>query len=129
MTDLYDYGWNEEREQHRARFTPDLVPGRVVAEHRDLYRIQAAMGELSATVAGRLRDRAENRGDLPAVGDWVLLDSGEAGGVAVIREVLPRRSRFSRKVAVVYAACGVPKHVLRFGTPSLGEPIHALRSA
>ncbi len=55
------------------------MPGRVVAEHRDLYRVQAASGEVWAWMAGRLRYQAENRGDLPAMGDWVLLDAGEPG--------------------------------------------------
>lgn len=93
------------RLERRAR-TASPVPfgagrgtGRVVAEHRDLYRVQTAFGDVSARITGRLRYQPGNRRDLPTVGDWVLLDAGEPDGVAVLREVLPRRSRFSRKVA------------------------------
>src|ERR671925_903719 len=100
MTDLREYGWTDELEQHYREYSgAALVPGRVVAEHRDQYRVQTAAGELSARIAGRLRYRADDRAALPAVGDWVVLEAGTADSVAVTRAVLPRRSRFSRKVA------------------------------
>ena len=100
MIDLCEYGWSDElAAAQRASAHAALAPGRVTAEHRDLYRVIAAAGEASARLAGRLRHHAADRGALPAVGDWVLLDASATGGTAVIREVLPRRSRFSRNVA------------------------------
>jgi ribosome biogenesis GTPase len=42
---------------------------------------------------------AAGRRELPAVGDWVALWPDPAGGRAVIKAVLPRKSWFSRKVA------------------------------
>ena len=99
MTALDEWGWSEDRERERQAFPAHLAPARVVAEHRGRYRVQAAAGERTATVAGRLRHEAETRADLPAVGDWVLVEAADADGAAVIRAVLPRSSRFSRKVA------------------------------
>ena len=100
MIDLAAYGWDFDLEEdRRAAEHAALMPGRVVAEHRDRFRVQTSDGELGARVAGRLRHHARHRSDLPVVGDWVLLDAPDPAGSAVIREVLPRRSRLSRKVA------------------------------
>jgi ribosome biogenesis GTPase len=54
-------------------------------------------GEIAATCTGRLLHSSTNRGDLPAVGDWVAvrLRTGEARGD--IHAVLPRRTKFSRR--------------------------------
>ena len=100
MTDLTEYGWDDVLAQaRRASSHPELIPARIVAEHRDLFRAQAASGAVSARIAGRMRHRAVHRSELPVVGDWVLLDAPDPAGTAVIRELLPRRSRLSRKVA------------------------------
>lgn len=72
--------------------------GRVSAEHKQSYVVWAENGEYLAQVAGRLRHGAQGRGDFPAVGDWVLL-SVPSLDQAIIHEVLPRKSKFSRKVA------------------------------
>lgn len=55
--------------------------------------------ELAADVPGKMRRQATLSSELPAVGDWVALRRlpGEERGV--IEAVLPRRSKFSRKVA------------------------------
>ena len=76
----------------------DVVPARVVAEHRDRYVVLDADGERTAVLAGRLRHHARSREELPATGDWVAVDAG-AEGTAAIHAVLPRRSAFRRKVA------------------------------
>ena len=79
----------------------DLHPARIVVEHRSNYRIRDEHGESSARLAGRLRHQAEHRGDLPAVGDWVLVDRPEHDGEAIIHAVLNRKTKFSRKAAGV----------------------------
>jgi ribosome biogenesis GTPase / thiamine phosphate phosphatase len=91
---LYDLGWSDQLE---SEFEPHaahgLVPARVAVEHRGAYDLYAAGGELRAEVAPRLRSAAQRRADFPAVGDWVALGGG------LIHAVLPRRTKFSRKVA------------------------------
>jgi ribosome biogenesis GTPase len=49
-------------------------------------------------LAGRVKHRASSRGALPVVGDWVAVRQrpGERGAII---DVLPRRSRFSRRMA------------------------------
>jgi ribosome biogenesis GTPase len=82
---LHEYGW--------ARYAPatasDPHCGRVALVHRDHSIVWTAAGEVIATLSGHLRhlDAAQ-----PCVGDWVILREG-----AVIAEILPRRTKLSRK--------------------------------
>lgn len=76
-----------------------MIRARVIAQHRGQYRLDGGDGELAGQVAGRLRHEAGAASDLPAVGDWVLAEPASDGSLAVIREILPRRSKLSRKVA------------------------------
>lgn len=99
VIDLHDFGWNDGLEQSRQAYAADLVPARVVAEHRNAYRVQTTDSEIAAKTSGRLRHTATGRGDLPAVGDWVLITPAQPDQGAVIRHVLPRFSSFSRKAA------------------------------
>jgi ribosome biogenesis GTPase len=99
-TDLVSLGWTADVEAEFRRLAgADLVAGRVSLEHNHVYRVLTGDGEWLAEAAGRLKFRAEGRDELPAVGDWVGLRPPPAGGRALIRLILPRRSSFSRKVA------------------------------
>jgi ribosome biogenesis GTPase len=96
---LDDFGWDEGW----ARKFADAgqhghLPARVVAEHRGQFRIQTDGAERKARVSGRLRHEAQSPADLPTVGDWVTV-AEDSGGEAQIHQVLPRRTRFSRKSA------------------------------
>jgi ribosome biogenesis GTPase len=95
--DLKDLGWDDDWSKAFAPFAADqLVPGRVAIEFNYIYRVFAESGELQVQHAGRLRHQADS---LSAVGDWVAVKPtpGEAAGT--IEAILPRRSKFSRKVA------------------------------
>jgi ribosome biogenesis GTPase len=100
FTGLASFGW---RESCALEFPKGegLVGARVVAEHRINYRVQMAIAERSAKVSGKLRHLAVCQADLPAVGDWVAVDAPAGDGEVVIHHVLPRKSKFSRKVAGV----------------------------
>ena len=77
-----------------------LYIGRVVSQSKDLYRVAAENGELTAEVSGKLRFDAASLSDYPAVGDFVMLDRNDnAGGNAIIHHVLSRKSAFIRKAA------------------------------
>jgi len=93
-------GWDEA---FAAAFSPyaaqGAVPARVTLEHQHIYTVHTGHADLLATVAGGFRHRATARREFPAVGDWVSLRALEAGRRGVIEAVLPRRSKFSRKVA------------------------------
>jgi ribosome biogenesis GTPase len=76
-----------------------MLPGRVVAEHRERYSVAGEDGDIPAVLAGRVRHAASAREDLPAVGDWVGVSRAGDDGAAVVRFVVPRRSAFVRKTA------------------------------
>jgi len=67
--------------------------------HRLGYRVLHPEGELEAVLPGRVRRAAAERADLPAVGDWVALRLEPREPKGLIQAVLPRRSKFSRKLA------------------------------
>jgi ribosome biogenesis GTPase / thiamine phosphate phosphatase len=96
---LSAYGWDSFFSEH---FQPHAagghLPGRVLLEYNQFYRVVTARGELLAEVAGRLKHEAASRADLPAVGDWVALRPMPDERKATVSAVLPRRSRFVRKV-------------------------------
>ena len=93
-------GWTADRQHDADRLrAAGLVPGRVSLEHNHVFRVLTADGERLAEAAGRLKHQASGKDELPVVGDWVGLTVDARGDRALIREVLPRRTRFSRKVA------------------------------
>ena len=98
---LADLGWDEAFATAFKALAPgaDLQPARVVIEFNYLYRVWAEDGEQDATASGRLKHRAANRSEMPAVGDWVALRKRADQDQGAIVAVLPRRSAFSRKAA------------------------------
>jgi ribosome biogenesis GTPase len=89
-------GWGEPFASAFAPFAREgLVPGRVIGQTGS-YQVGTGGADLAAESVGKLK---REPGGLPAVGDWVALEPATtATGLARIHAVLPRRSRFSRKV-------------------------------
>lgn len=99
LFDLKDLGWDAQWAAAFDRYAAEgLVPARVAIEFNYIYRLYAETGELQAQQAGRLRHEARSREELSAVGDWVAVRLG-GDNTATIEAILPRRSKFSRKVA------------------------------
>ncbi|NQW03218.1 MAG: ribosome small subunit-dependent GTPase A [Acidobacteria bacterium] len=100
MPSLPELGWNEHfARAYQVHDGPGMLPGRVALEHNQFYRVLTQDAELLAEAAGRLKHEAAGRHELPAVGDWVALKYDAGGDQAVIRAVLPRLGKFSRKSA------------------------------
>lgn len=77
-----------------------LYRARVSVQHKGMYKVLCENSELQAEISGKLYYDAQDTGELPVVGDFVLIDreSDEAGN-AVIHQVFPRKSAFTRKAA------------------------------
>jgi ribosome biogenesis GTPase len=98
--ELKDLGWDDEWERVFAPYAQQgLVPARVAIEFNYIYRLYATAGELQGQHAGRLRHEAVSKEQLSAVGDWVAMLPTPGEATATIEAVLPRRTKFSRKVA------------------------------
>ncbi|GJQ21598.1 MAG: putative ribosome biogenesis GTPase RsgA [Bacteroidia bacterium] len=97
---LSSVGWNDFFEQ---AFTPfrgsPLVPARVALQHRNYYVLYSELGELRGETTGKMHYMASGPQDLPAVGDWVVINPRPDEGAATIVEILPRRTKFSRQAA------------------------------
>ncbi len=97
---LKDYGWNVYWSNCLQEFgDKTFKAGRVIVEHKHIYRIMTEEGELLAEVSGKYRFNSKGYEDFPAVGDWVAVSTRPAEGKATIHGILKRRSCFSRKVA------------------------------
>ena len=98
--DLSELGWDARWARAFEPFAAQgLVPARVAIEFNYIYRLYAEAGEWQAQHAGRVRHLATGREQLSSVGDWVAARPTVGEASATIEAVLPRRTRFSRKVA------------------------------
>jgi ribosome biogenesis GTPase len=96
---LRDWGWTPEREDElRDHVEGGKVPARVIAQHRGEYRLMTPWAPATGVAPGRMLHRASGHRELPAVGDWVLIEPS-ADGPATVVEILPRRTQFVRRRA------------------------------
>ncbi len=97
--DLLNLGFTEGLIRDAA-LRDGLFLGRVVAQHRNLYKVVTADSELIAEISGRMRHASGEGSDYPAVGDFVMIDRADPRhGNAIIHEILPRKSAFVRRAA------------------------------
>lgn len=97
---LESLGWNSF---FAREFDPYLqqgyTVGRVAKEQKKSYVLYTESGEIAAEISGKMRYLASLRTDFPAVGDWVVINFVNGAEKATIYEILPRTSKFSRKIA------------------------------
>ncbi len=100
MNNLKNIGMSAELNSLFNETYPDgLKLGRVALEHKHSYRVWLDEGEYLCTLAGKLTFEANGREDLPAVGDWVAVQASPGEMRGIIKGILPRKSKFSRKAA------------------------------
>jgi ribosome biogenesis GTPase / thiamine phosphate phosphatase len=94
-------GWNQDLDRAFQEWADkaNVRPGRVLIEFNYICRVWCEGGEIEAVRSGRLTHRATSRGELPAVGDWVVVRKRRDENRGAIVAVLPRRSWFSRRMA------------------------------
>jgi len=99
-----NYGWNESWETKWSQQSNNeklhaSTAGRILLEHKHMYRVVTDEGEWLASLSGNFKHQAHERRDYPAVGDWVAVEKMPGEEKGIIRSILPRTSIFSRKVA------------------------------
>jgi len=95
LTTIKNYGWNEIWQE---KIETGGVPGRVVLEHKNLYRVITDHGEWLSSLSGKYR-HSHSKAEFPCVGDWVVVEQMPGEEKGIIHQVLPRISSFSRKAA------------------------------
>jgi len=94
---LSSYGWSDRLQNDFQPYADrGLVPARVIVQQRNLYRLVTAAGETGGRISGLFRHEAAH-GGFPVTGDWVAVEM--KGADAVIAEVLPRSTAFTRMAA------------------------------
>jgi len=96
--DLTEMGWNSFFEGNFEEYKRKFIPARVTRHLKHHYQVFCEEGEFTAKIAGGIRYRAENKGMFPAVGDWVAIKLRKEEETARIQAILPRKTKFSRKV-------------------------------
>jgi ribosome biogenesis GTPase len=97
---LEDLGWNEAFAAEFSAFTrKGWEPARLIRDNKITYGALLGDGrELEVVMGGKVYHDAETDAELPAVGDWVALETGDDNNEHVIRARLSRQSCFSRKM-------------------------------
>ncbi len=98
---LADLGWTDAL---AAAFAPHAGPGReparVTLQLKGFWEVTTAGTARLADCSGRFLNTTTAIADMPAVGDWVVIEPLPGrDDPALIHAVLPRRTRFSRKAA------------------------------
>ncbi len=75
-----------------------MLNGLVLNVQKNFYFVKTEGGILQCTLKGKLYKEKENVNSPVVVGDYVLVEKSEYGR-GIINEILPRKSKFSRKVA------------------------------
>lgn len=76
------------------------VPARLIRDNKISYGALTGDGEeLEVVMSGKIYHDAKTDAELPAVGDWVALETGAEGDETVIRALLARQSSLSRKMS------------------------------
>jgi ribosome biogenesis GTPase / thiamine phosphate phosphatase len=98
MKTLYDLGYDDKyySPEDAATYPQDWVPARVLTRGGDSYLVHDGSQAIPAERSGKLTYSAGSALDLPAVGDWVLVQIA-GPGLAIIHQILPRRSLLQRK--------------------------------
>lgn len=96
--ELRDLGFNQWFQEKQLELQiPHCRVARVTAVNRDSYLVRNEDSEVLAEATGNLLFSAESGMDLPAVGDWALVQFHNAGTFAIIHGLLPRKSILRRK--------------------------------
>jgi ribosome biogenesis GTPase len=96
---LEQLGWNKFFADNFLNYAEQgYGVGRVYLENRRSFWLYTEAGEIKADVSGRMVYHSDTRADFPAVGDWVVFRLQEDESKAIIHAILPRTSKFSRKV-------------------------------
>jgi ribosome biogenesis GTPase len=89
--DLYKKSLKENIEQENL--------ARVAVENRGGYLLYSEAGELEGIIQGKFMRSASSEIDYPKVGDWVVMEKLPNEAKAVIKSILPRKTKISRKRA------------------------------
>jgi ribosome biogenesis GTPase len=97
LPDLGFDDWFQQRQRELGKGGYSVA--RVTAVNRDSYLVRNEEAEVLAELAGGFMFSAEPKIGFPVVGDWALVQYYNADTLAIIDDLLPRKTVLRRKVA------------------------------
>ena len=95
MTDLSEYGWNEELfRQKQNSIYKELEHARVTVTHKTCYEVVSEKGTFVCELSGNMMFGRE-QADYPCTGDWVIFQSVDTEK-GIILDLLPRKKALYR---------------------------------
>src|SRR3989304_2371992 len=79
--------------------TTDLKIARVISVHKNSFVVSSGVKDIYAELTGKFLFNSEDSLDLPAVGDWVYAQLFDDDELAIIHDILPRKSLLKRKAS------------------------------
>ena len=97
LSDLGFDGWFQRKRD--ALLRPELRLARITRVDRDRYLVRNEHTEVQAEPTGKLLFGTDSSQDLPCVGDWALVQYHNDDTLAIIHDLLPRKTFLRRKNA------------------------------
>jgi ribosome biogenesis GTPase len=79
--------------------TADLKIVRVISVNKNSFVVSKGIKDIYAELTGKFLFNSEDSLDLPAVGDWVYAQLFDDDELAIIHDILPRKSLLKRKAS------------------------------
>ena len=79
--------------------TADFQIVRVISVNKNSFVVSNGVKDIYAELTGKFLFNSENSLDLPAVGDWVYAQLFDDDELAIIHDILPRKSLLKRKAS------------------------------
>jgi ribosome biogenesis GTPase / thiamine phosphate phosphatase len=89
--------WIIQKTKHLERKDFQIV--RISGVHKNIFSVQKDSEEVLAELSGNLMFNIETELDYPTVGDWVYAQFFNQNNLAIIHEIIPRRTTLKRKTA------------------------------
>jgi ribosome biogenesis GTPase / thiamine phosphate phosphatase len=95
---LEQLGYDEWFQNRSKEFLKDnFSVARIVEVNKNNYKVNNGQHEIFAELSGKFRFNIETSLDFPTVGDWVIVQCFDDDSLAIIHNILPRKSLLKRK--------------------------------
>jgi ribosome biogenesis GTPase len=100
MNDIKKLGFNKWfQDKFDLSKTVDFKIARVISVNKNSFVVSNGIKDIYAELTGKFLFNSDNSLDLPAVGDWVYTQLFDDDSLAIIHDILPRKSLLRRKAS------------------------------
>lgn len=92
----FDNWFNEKLEETKLN---DFQIARVISVNKNSFIISNGKNDIYAELTGKFLFNSESSLDFPTVGDWVYIQIFDEESLAIIHDIIPRKSLLKRKTA------------------------------